>query len=280
MEKEADYPMGPGVELLFLDDSTPDTMTLDVYKSSAGQNLYLYTPKNLSPGEHRVFYYIHGGSYMRGNGPWCKTNAMSLARYLGMPVFATEYRYIPEHPFPAACDDNEAAWNYITQTLGHSPADIILGGESAGGNFIGSLVERLLKKGAALPRCMVFISAAMDFTYSSASYTDNKVRDKTFGEVDFAETEGVYTDKDNLKNTEVSPVFADASKWPPSFYYVDESEVFLSDSLITAEKIHKAGKPVEVYITYGLIHCFMFEAPNIPESAACFKAMKAFIDKV
>ncbi|KAF9245397.1 alpha beta-hydrolase [Melanogaster broomeanus] len=64
-------------------------------------------------------------------------------------TFAIEYRlstakpYKPSNPFPAALLDAVAGYNYLVDTLGFHPADIIIQGDSAGGNLALALIRYL-----------------------------------------------------------------------------------------------------------------------------------------
>jgi acetyl esterase len=82
-------------------------------------------------GPVMVFY--HGGGFVIGDlethGPYCA----EAARQLDMPVISIDYRLAPEHPFPAAPEDCEAATRWIAENI--PCTGLILSGDSAGGNL-------------------------------------------------------------------------------------------------------------------------------------------------
>jgi acetyl esterase/lipase len=65
-----------------------------------------------------------------------------------MAVVAVDYRRSPEHPFPAARDDALRAYQALLDD-GHSPHQIVIAGDSAGGNL--SLITGLRLRGVGLP---------------------------------------------------------------------------------------------------------------------------------
>ncbi len=99
-----------------------------------------------------VFY--HGGGFVIGDLDSHHNFCTAIAEAMDLPVVAVDYRLAPEHPFPAAADDAEAA----TRWLGTSPAELsrqvtglIPMGDSAGGNLAIVVTQDLQAKPAAVP---------------------------------------------------------------------------------------------------------------------------------
>lgn len=85
-----------------------------------------------------VMVFFHGGGFVIGDldthGPYCA----EAARHLDIPVISIDYRLAPEHPFPAAAEDCEAAARWVATSpdeLGMHVTGLILSGDSAGGNL-------------------------------------------------------------------------------------------------------------------------------------------------
>ncbi|MDR2457780.1 MAG: alpha/beta hydrolase [Clostridiales Family XIII bacterium] len=277
MKKLEAYPMAPGNELDFFDDRTPEEMTREDIDAPHGLKLYHYTPDKKIPDEDRIVFYVHGGGFMRGNKYWCRYNAINQAKNLGLPVYACEYRYVPEYKYPSGIDDVEWAWNYLVNTLKIDPKKIIITGESAGGTYEMALLVRLKRQGRELPPSCVCISGFLDYAAESPSYTLNNGIDPLFS-IDFQEMIPRYlNDVSIVHDPEVSPKNADVAGFPETIFFADDTEVFVSDALILAEKLHKAGIKTEAYITHGLTHCYAFEMPELPASKVCYNLMRKFL---
>jgi acetyl esterase/lipase len=272
------YPMEPGNELDFLDDSTPEGMTREDIAAPHGLNFYHYEPSEKNPAaDGRIIFYVHGGGFMRGNEYWCRFNAIHQAKNLGLSVYACEYRYIPEHKYPAAVDDVEWAWNYLVNELGFDPKKIIITGESAGGTYEHALMARLKRQGREIPRQCVCISGFLDFAAESPSYTLNQGIDPMFS-IDFHAMTPMYVeDLSKVKDPEVSPKYADFEGFPETIFFADDTEVFVSDALVAADKLYKLGTKTEAHITHGLTHCYAFEIPELPESKVCYDYIRKFL---
>jgi acetyl esterase/lipase len=276
LEEMKAYPMAPGNELSYLDDSTPAGVTREDIDAPHGLHMYHYEPQEKDPSEKRIIYYVHGGGFMRGNEYWCRTNAILQVKELGLPVYACEYRYIPENKYPKGLDDVEWGWNYLVNELGFDPKQILITGESAGGTYEMALMARLKRQGRALPPSCVCMSGFLDMAVESPSLTLNNGIDPMFS-IDFHTMAPLYLDDvSKVYDPEVSPKYADFTGFPETIFFADDTEVFVSDALIAADKLHTLGIRAKAYITHGLTHCYTFEMPELPESRMCYTWIKAF----
>lgn len=106
-----------------------------------------------------VVLHIHGGAFVLGDG---RTQASGyftskLLKHAGAThVFCPQYRLssLPpsatSNPFPAAFQDILTSYLYLIQELGISPKNIILSGDSAGGNLAISFLRFLAEYGSEL----------------------------------------------------------------------------------------------------------------------------------
>ena len=120
--------------------------------------LRLFDPRKArEPGPVVVF--LHGGGFVVGGIATHAGLAAEIARGLDLPVVSVEYRLAPEHKWPAAPDDAEAAARWIANNgaaFGREFTSIVLCGDSAGATL--SLVSALALRDrpAALPVSLVF----------------------------------------------------------------------------------------------------------------------------
>lgn len=89
---------------------------------------------SLAPGadQARVLLFLHGGGYSSGSLKSHRTMVTGAGRAAGIRTLAVAYRLAPEHPFPAALDDAEAAYGFLL-AQGYAARSIAVGGDSAGG---------------------------------------------------------------------------------------------------------------------------------------------------
>ncbi len=129
-----------------------------------------------APGPIMVFF--HGGGFVIGDLDSHEPYCAEAARQLDLPVIAIDYRLAPEHPFPAAPDDCEAAARWIASgpaELGRAVTSLVLSGDSAGGNLTIVTTQALRDKPAAVPVIAQFpIYPAVDDHELFASYERHK----------------------------------------------------------------------------------------------------------
>ncbi|KAF8633318.1 hypothetical protein AX17_004491 [Amanita inopinata Kibby_2008] len=107
------------------------------------------------PGE-KVVYNLHGGGYIRHSAHPSGGLATIPRGYLEFVdsihrTFSIEYRLSSGHPlvkanpFPTALIDALAGYAYLVNNVGFSPSDIIICGDSAGGNLAHALTLYLVE---------------------------------------------------------------------------------------------------------------------------------------
>ncbi len=101
-----------------------------------------------------LMVYCHGGGFVVGDLDSHASLCAELARLLDMPVVSVDYRLAPEHPWPAAIDDAEAATRWIATSpveLGREVTGLVLAGDSAGGQLSIINALALRDRPAAVP---------------------------------------------------------------------------------------------------------------------------------
>lgn len=207
-----------------------------------------------------VILYCHGGGFSTGSCIYGRTLTSKLAVSTSMDVLSFDYRLAPEHPYPAAVEDAEKVWDYL-MLLGYGARDIILAGDSAGGNLALVLTLKLKEEGRLLPRGLILMSPWTDLTSSGKSYEAKAEVDPILNKEYLDRMICAYTaehchDPEKLMNPFISPMFGDFEGFPPTYIQVGDNEILLSDSLILHKRMVKANVSVKLDHFKGMWHVF------------------------
>ena len=202
-----------------------------------------------------ILLHCHGGGYSTGSRIYARTLTSKLAESTSMDVLCFDYRLAPEHPYPAATEDAMKVWDYL-MLLGYGARDIILTGDSAGGNLALSLTLKLKQEGRLLPRGLILMSPWTDLTSSGQSFESKAELDPVLNKAYIDRMVEAYAGGQELKNPLISPLFGNFAGFPPTYIQVGENEILLSDS----ERLHQAFVDANVSVrmdTYpGMWHVF------------------------
>lgn len=230
--------------------------------------LRLYDPRaSREPGPVVVFY--HGGGFVVGSIDTHAGLAASLARALDLPVVSVEYRLAPEHKWPAAPDDAEAAARWIAENgeaFGRDFTHLILCGDSAGGNLCIVTAIALRDKPAALPVLMQFpIYPKAD---SSRGYPSSDDFADGFGleRANMAYYGKAYAG-DGL-HPRHSPILADQRGLPPTLVVTASLDPLRDEGRAYAARAIEAGVQVTYREVSGSVHGFASYRRVIPSAAA------------
>jgi acetyl esterase len=108
--------------------------------------------------------YFHGGGFVFGNLETHDVGCRLLSSHGRMHVLSVEYRLVPEHRFPMAILDGQAAFGWAAHHAGELGVDasrIGIGGDSAGAN-VATVVSLLTRDDAVRPACQVLFYPPTD----------------------------------------------------------------------------------------------------------------------
>lgn len=213
-----------------------------------------------------VILHCHGGGYSTGSKLYARTLTSKLAASTSMDVFCFDYRLAPEHPYPAATEDAMKVWNYL-MLLGYGARDIIVTGDSAGGNLALSLILKLKEENRILPRGLILLSAWTDLTSSGKSFQTKAEVDPVLDKEYIDRMVRAYAEGEDLKNPFISPLFGDFKGFPPTYIQVGENEILLSDSIRLQKAFMEANVPVKMDIYPGMWHVFQMSPGKASKEA-------------
>jgi monoterpene epsilon-lactone hydrolase len=231
------------------------------------------------PLKDRVILYIHGGGWIFGSPLSCRKLTSAMAGATRLKILSIDYRLSPEYPFPTPLVDCVNAYKWLLSN-GYNSKDIIIGGDSAGGNLTLATLLKLRDEGIDLPAGAICLAPATDFTFSDESYFKNAETDPSLADVGFFWWYAAYLGDEDPSNPYISPLFADLKDLPPILIQVSSSEMLYSDSTRFVEKAKKAGTRAILQSWDGMPHVFQDLFNELPESKDAIAKIADFTSQI
>ena len=224
----------------------------------------VFEPKELR-GDEKVIIYFHGGGWVIGNIDNYSRICFNLAKNTNTVVLSVDYRLAPEYRFPVGLEDCCCAVKTIcknAEALGFNKDDIILMGDSAGGNLAAAVSLMMRDKGEFVPKRQILVYPATNNDHSDNSpyrsikdfgsdyiLTSKRIRDYmelyASSEEDFCNPYFAPLLAENLKNQPDTLVL---TAWYDPLR--DEGEAY-------AKKLWESGNKVVCKRVFDTIHGFL-----------------------
>ena len=244
--------------------------------------------------KRHIIMYCHGGGYTCGSLKYAKIIASKLAIHTGMAVMSFEYRLAPENPYPAALEDALTIWNYLMH-IGYGSREVVLVGDSAGGNLALELALKLKSQNRMLPKGIVLMSPWTDMTMTGDSYKTCKDADPILTKEYIQTARFSFVGLNNKFNEEIkdfkiddsdfnyadpkySPLFADFEDFPPFLIQVGSNEILKSDSYNLYDKLIRDSVTVTLEEYEDAWH--VFQMMPFKKSIRAMESVSKFIDEL
>ncbi|HVM27905.1 MAG TPA: alpha/beta hydrolase fold domain-containing protein [Mycobacteriales bacterium] len=220
------------------------------------------------PDPSRSVLLVHGGAFITCSPRTHRVVAAHLAHAAQAAVLVPDYRRAPEHPFPAAVDDADAALDELQGT-----GAVSVFGDSAGGAIALLLALRRRDEGRPAPDALALVSPMTDLTLASA--------DACQGPDPLLRRSWVRQGRDaflaGADPRAASPLHRDLRGLPPVLLHVSEHERLRPEGEQLAVALRSAGVDVTVELLDGLWHDVHVHAHLVPEAAQALERMGTWL---
>ncbi|MGA3089296.1 MAG: alpha/beta hydrolase [Terriglobales bacterium] len=226
--------------------------------------------KNADPRD--TVLYFHGGGYSFYPQAYANFIAL-LTQATKSRILALDYRLSPEHRFPAQLEDAVNAYRWLLAN-GVDSGNLILAGDSAGGNLTLALLLAAREDNLPLPALAVALSPPTDFEADLAGKGEFDWIEKRM----LAQWADWFCDSAERRNPLVSPLRADLRGLPPIYIQAGRVEI-LHDSIQSFMGCaRKQGADVVLETWEDMNHDFQIFGLDSPQSAAALRRIAQVID--
>lgn len=234
----------------------------EVTLNDSGLSALEVVPPNVR--EDRVMLYFHGGAHIMFS-PYTHRELLGrLALNSQTRVVAVNYRKAPKDPFPAGLEDALSAWQWVSNQ--YPQANVVVGGDSAGGNLTFALLVRLAQLNAPQPAAAFGFSPWLLLNRAAGWWATK-----------------LYMNGHSAEDPLISPALASraiAAKMPPFLIHAADDEGLRVDAEVMTGLCRGSGVPVELQLYSGCMHDFQYAPLLYPEACKdSLERLTVFLDR-
>lgn len=236
----------------------------------------------------KVLIFFHGGGWVTGDIDTYTNVCRNMANKTKCLVISIDYRLAPEHPFPRGLED----CYYVTKEIFKNPEllnckseDIILIGDSAGGNLAAVVSLMARDRDEFYPKKQILIYPATNYDHSESSPYKSVVengKDYLMTSKRIQDYLDLYVGNEEDKlNPYVAPILAkDLSKQPDTLIITANYDPLRDEGEAYGQRLKDFSNNVEIKRIEDAIHGF-FSSPiqNTDQIEKTYKWINLFIEK-
>jgi acetyl esterase/lipase len=230
-----------------------------------GRRVLTVTPKTVTP--LRDIVYLHGGSYLNPlvSAHWAIVR--ELVTRTDARVTVPLYGLAPEHTVDDAFPLLEEVYAAVRANSGD--ADIILGGDSAGGGLALAFCLSLRDSGGAMPDGLMLIAPWLDVTVSNPEAAVIEKRDPMLAIPGLRVAGRLWAGERAREHPSVSPIFGRLDRLPPMLVVQGGRDIAAADVRILQDRVTAGGGQFELVFARNAFHVFV-GLPFLPEARAAW----------
>lgn len=239
--------VGPGPDLARVENLTIAGVPCRLYEGHA---------------PHGILLFLHGGAFVIGDLDTHDEPCRQVALESGATVIAVDYRLAPEHPFPASVEDAWAVFEALTTgRADHGSGDIVIVGDSAGGNLAAVVAIMARDQGLDLRHQLLI--------YPSVNVADDSPSRAECGQGEYILTNDIidfYTAHHAADPLDwrASPLLAESlTDVAPALVITAEFDPLRDQGVAYAERLRDEGVDVEHANYEGMVHAFFQLGPLV-----------------
>lgn len=212
---------------------------------AGGVRCRLYRPD----GADALIVHLHGGGFVFNDIDVHDAAVRRLANRSGMAVLSVDYRQPPEHRFPAAPDDVDAALAWVASRGDLAGLPLLVHGDSAGGNL--ALVAALRHPGRFAGAVLIY-----PFLDPEAAFDSYRTATDGFPAAEAAWYWQQYAARpEDLRDPDLAPLLSDRlDTLPPTLVVTCEHDPLRDEGEELARRLGEAGVEVVATRYLGQIH--------------------------
>lgn len=239
----------------------------------------IYTPLHASRDAMPGLVFLHGGGLVCGDLDTHDALCRSLCDATGCRLIAVDYRLAPEHRFPAAVQDAQAATVWIVEhadELGLDARRIAIAGDSAGATLAAVVCQHVARTHGGALALQLLLCPILDWAGETVSRRDFARGYLLDGDAMARELANYLPAGCDARHPHVSPLHAaDLGGQPPAYIHTAGFDPLRDEGHAYAERLRAAGVEVHHTCHDGMVHLFYGFGRAVPYARAAHRQIGA-----
>lgn len=199
-----------------------------------------------------LILYCPGGAFVYGPTALNWSTIGHIVKQSRIKAWLVDYPKAPEAKIDEITANIDAV--YAEALKSYLPSNIILMGDSVGGNLMISLVQRLIRVGEGLPARLIAVSPVLDASLTNPEIDRIDQRDPILSKPGALSAKEMCAGNRSLKDPIISPLYGSFKGFPATHLFIAEHDIMMPDQKLAVQKMLEEKVDVEVIEGAGMPH--------------------------
>lgn len=240
------------------------------------QNMQVFVLNEGNNQAQKVILYLHGGGWTNQPLSFHWRFVDRLAQTLDAKVIVPIYPKVPHFNAGHAFAKLLALYKATIETIS-DPKQLVIMGDSAGGNLSLGLVQLLKREQLPQPKEIIVLSACVDMTFENPAIPGYEKKDPLLSAGGIAVITERWADGKTLTDPLLSPIYGDFTEIAPISHFLGTHESLYPDGVAFDKKLTDKGIAIDTFVYPKMNHVFVLMP--IPEAKDAFAKIKRIIQQ-
>lgn len=237
-------------------------------KERSYEDMQVFTLNDQRSPEQRVILYIHGGAHTHQPLSFHWKFMDNMAQALNAKVIAPIYPKVPhfnyQHTYPKLLN----LYRDIIATI-HTPAQLTLMGDSAGGNISLSFAHYLKMHSLPQPKDIILLSPCVDMVLDNPLIFDYETRDPMLAVEGYDVIRRIWAADKPLDDPLISPIYGDFAGLGKISIFIGTHEGLFPDNIRLDKMLTDQGIDHQTFVYPKMNHVFVLYPTPEAKDAQC-----------
>lgn len=196
---------------------------------------------------NKLVLFIHGGALISGPGQHHWDSIQKIIEKTDYNIWMCNYPKAPEHKILEINQNIDAVYKLALEKF--EAKNIVLIGDSAGGNLILTLIQRLIKEKKETPKKVIAISPVVDAAFTNPKIDLIDKKDLMLSKKGVLSAKKMAAGDLIIDDESISPINGSFIGFPELYLFLAEYDITFPDQELLVKKLNQ--EKVKAHITIG-----------------------------